>query len=126
MRAVDGDGATPLHHAAGAGEAAIVGRLLARGADPEAKDGLAATPRDRARGLWQEQRAASLAVLALLQPQAGAEVVAGPIAVGETVTHERFGAGVVEGCEGEGEARKLRIRFGDATRTLLARFVRRG
>lgn len=124
--ALGGDRATPLHHAAGAGEAGLVARLLARGADPEAKDGAGATPRDRARALWQERRAASLAVLALLPPVASSGVVAGPIAVGETVTHERFGAGLVEGCEGEGEARKLRVRFADATRTLLARFVRRG
>lgn len=129
MREVDEQGATPLHHAAGAGAAAIVARLLARGADPEARDSLGATPGDRARGLWQERRAASLAVLALLpppRPSGVAEAPAAAIAVGERVTHERFGVGVVEACEGEGAACKLRVQFADGARTLLARFVRRG
>lgn len=126
LRARDEDGATPLHHAAGAGAAEIVAQLLARGADPEAKDTLGATPRDRARALWQEQRAASLAVLALLQPRTQTPAArTGPIAIGEQVTHERFGDGVVEASEGEGEAIKLRVRFADTTRTLLARFLRR-
>lgn len=123
-RAVDAAGKTALHHAAGAGATKQVERLLARGADPRAKDGAGRTPRDQARELWQERRAESLAVMALL-PEAPVVLARGETpTVGDTVVHDKFGAGVVEASEGEGTSLKLRIGFADGTRTLLARFVR--
>jgi hypothetical protein len=122
-RAVDAAGMTALHHAAGAGAAALVERLLARGAELEARDTEGRTPRDHARALWQERRAESLAVMALLSP-APVVVRSTTPTVGDTVMHDKFGAGIVEASEGEGAGQKLRIGFADGPRTLLARFVR--
>ena len=122
--AVDAAGKTALHHAAGAGAVHVVERLLARGADPRARDAGGRTPRDHARELWQERRAESLAVMALL-PEPPPEVAPRiGLTVGDAVVHEKFGAGVVEASEGEGAAQKLKVGFADGSRTLLARFVR--
>ena len=122
-RAVDAAGKTALHHAAGAGALKQIDRLLARGADPEARDAARQTPRDRARELWQTRRSDSLAVLALL-PSAPVPEQPGSLAVGDMVEHASFGTGVIEFSEGEGATRKLRIGFTGGPRTLLARFVR--
>lgn len=60
-----------------------------------------------------------------LLPEAPAVILRGDApTVGDTVVHDKFGAGVVEASEGEGAGLKLKIGFADGARTLLARFVR--
>lgn len=125
-RAADERGATPLHHAAQAGALEVAAQLLERGADPEARDAAGATPLDHARALWLDRREASHALLALLKARAAPTATpTGELQVGDVVEHPRFGPGEVTARDGAGEAAKLTIAFTDATRTLLARFVRR-
>ena len=47
-------------------------------------------------------------------------------AVGQRVRHDRFGAGVVVGAEGEGPDMKLEVRFSGSVKKVLARFVSGG
>lgn len=121
----DHGGLYPLHHAVQAGDVPLVRALLARGADPRARDDHGKTAHDRARDIWQEMRSESLELLALL-PQPTAPVAASAdFAVGDAVTHAKFGPGVILAREGAGDAAKLTIDFSDTQRQLLARFVRR-
>jgi len=120
------DGLYPLHRAAQAGAVAVVRALLARGADPFARDAHNKTPHERARDIWQEMRSESLELLALLPQSLVAVAVSTDYAVGDTVTHTKFGPGVVLAREGAGDSAKLTIDFADTQRQLLARFVRRG
>ncbi|MCY1054580.1 ADP-ribosylation family protein [Nannocystis sp. SCPEA4] len=121
----DGQGLLPLHRATQAGAIEVVRRLLARGADPLARDAHDTTAIERASELWQDHRAESHALLALLRPAAPPPAPSTALATGDRVTHAKFGAGVVTAIEGTGDAAKLTIAFADANRTLLARFVRR-
>ncbi len=43
---------------------------------------------------------------------------------GARVHHNLFGEGIIESRDGEGPRAKLRIRFGDVQKTVVARFVR--
>ena len=57
----DENGATPLHHAAWAGDLAMIGRLLAAGADPAAVDDrFGSTPQQWAEHAYQSESAALL------------------------------------------------------------------
>ena len=120
------DGLYPLHRAAQAGAVAVVRALLSRGADPFARDAHDKTPHERARDIWQEMRSESLELLGLLPQSAVAVAVSTDYAAGDTVTHAKFGPGVVLAREGAGDTAKLTIDFADTQRQLLARFVRRG
>lgn len=125
-RAVDARRMTALHHAARAAAPKVVARLLARGADPEARDAAGQKPREYAREHLQDRLAACLEVVELLRPRAApapSERGESP-AVGDVVEHAQFGVGAVEASEGSGPTRKLRVGFAGGPRTLLARFVR--
>ncbi|HHH29501.1 MAG TPA: hypothetical protein ENK57_14300 [Polyangiaceae bacterium] len=45
------------------------------------------------------------------------------VPVGDQVTHPKFGEGEVIDRSGEGDQEKVRVRFADKERVLLARFV---
>lgn len=122
--AADRLGITPLHRAAQVGAHEVVAKLLARGADRHARDLRGDTPVDRARDFWQRDHDAGRLLLQLLRPPEPAAPTPGPLGVGARVTHPTFGEGVIEACEGAGDRAKLTIRFADARRSLLARFVR--
>lgn len=117
-------GLPPLHRAVAHGAVEIVRELLARGADPFARDEHGKTPHDRAREIWQHQRSESLELLGLLPASAVAAALT-PLTAGDTVKHDKFGLGRVVACSGAGDQSKLTVHFTDGERTLLARFVRR-
>lgn len=102
--------------------------LLDRGADPKAKDANGKTPYDAARDGWiRDQRTAS-AILELLTARGGGpEPVAKPAAKGWApggkVTHSKFGEGMIEAVNGEGDEAKLTIAFSAGKKTLMAKFV---
>lgn len=121
----DADGLPPLHRAAQAGAVDVARALLARGADPSQRDRHGKTAGDRASECWQDRRAESLALMAMLRPPAAAPVRSAEIAAGDRVTHPKFGDGLVDAREGTGDAARVTVTFADATRTLLLRFVRR-
>lgn len=129
VRWTDAHGATLLHAAASAPSAEVATVLLGRGADRDAKDARGATPLDRAKHAWNgPRRDEASKVITLLTPRAPSVPPAGsapsappPIGPGDRVRHAKFGEGdVVSAADG-----KLTIRFADATRTLLLRFVER-
>lgn len=79
-------------------------------------------------GEWQEEIALGgegepreLEVPAMLVRGHALELPDAP--VGDRVTHPKFGEGEVVDRTGEGEQEKVRVRFADRERTLLARFV---
>ena len=46
------------------------------------------------------------------------------VSVGTRLLHDRFGAGVVTGCEGSGDSAKVRVRFAAAgEKNLLVKFA---
>jgi ankyrin repeat protein len=113
------NGQTPLHVAADAGNLEMVKRLVEAGADPSAVAGKK-TPRALAYGRGTPQHDA---VVQFLEPitklAAPPAVVAAPLAVGSAVSHPKFGAGTVLGRDGD----KLRVKFADGEKVLLARVV---
>ena len=62
-----------------------------------------------------------LAVAPTLIPVHALELPGVP--VGDQVTHPKFGEGEVIDRSGEGDQEKVRVRFADKERVLLARFV---
>ncbi|PCC68422.1 Ankyrin repeat [Nannocystis exedens] len=119
------DGWTALHSAASQGNADAVRVLLARGATdrrgPEGKTALALARRSSA----PDSRACSTLLAAeARQKSPPPPRVVDPLAVGERVTHAKFGLGTIVAAEGPaGEQRKLTIDFGGIRRVLLAKFV---
>lgn len=121
---LDSEGLYPLHRATQAGDVAVVRALLARGADPLARDAHGKTPHERARSIWQDKRAEALELLGLL-PESAVKIALADYAVGDTITHAKFGPGQIVARSGSGDAAKLTIDFADAQRQLLAKFIRR-
>lgn len=120
----DPQGLYPLHRAIVGGAVQIVRDLLARGADPHARDSFNKTPHDRAREIWQARRKESLEILALLPAPPVAPKLAA-LAVGDAVQHDKFGLGRVVATSGAGIHSKATVDFSDGQRTLLSKFVRR-
>lgn len=123
-------GASPLWYAARSNKLDYVKLLLARGADPKVRLG-----RDGASVYEAARPNADLPLLALLRDAGAVDEPRGSGApkqpddafrVGATVTHKKFGLGEVTATEGAGEDRKLTVKFADASRTLLAKFVSAG
>jgi hypothetical protein len=150
----DARGKTPLHMAAKAAVPAAVRGLLARGADACAEDSSGNLPYEDARKAWREHPSAAGEIFAMLEAAGGGPAVsAKPLAADELletarealahrppppreeelewsegmeVANPRFGEGVVEEIlGGEGGETKMKIRFENETRTLLAKFVKR-
>ncbi|MDC0666509.1 ankyrin repeat domain-containing protein [Nannocystis radixulma] len=117
-------GWTALHSAASQGNADAVRVLLARGASdrpgPDGKTALALARRSSA----PDSRACSTMLVAGTRAKEPAPRVVDPHAVGERVSHAKFGVGTIVAVEGPaGEQRKLTIEFGGTRRVLLAKFV---
>ncbi|MDC0715971.1 ankyrin repeat domain-containing protein [Nannocystis bainbridge] len=118
------DGWTALHAAAAQGNEEAVRVLLARGATdrrgPEGRTALALARRSSAPG----SRACSTMLAAAAPPKPPPPQVVEPHAVGERVTHAKFGLGTIVATEPSADGqRKLTIDFGGTRRVLLAKFV---
>jgi len=127
----DEHGMTPLHVACHHGAIDRISALLARGADPQRRTTEGKLPSEYAHG-----NAAVYAVLGVSPPPPAPRRVMprprmraeppppDPMRVSIRVQHAKFGFGEVTAVSGEGEKRKLTIRFDDGeTRILGASFV---
>jgi len=117
-------GWTALHSAASQGNAEAVRVLLARGAtDRPGPDGKTALTLAR-RSSAPDSRACSTLLVARSKPKTLPPRAVDPHAIGERVTHAKFGLGTIVAAEGApGDGRKLTIDFGGTRRVLLAKFV---
>jgi hypothetical protein len=117
-------GWTALHSAASQGNAEAVRVLLACGAtDRPGPDGKTALMLAR-RSSAPDSRACSTLLVARSKPRTPPPRVVDPHAIGERVTHAKFGLGTIVAAEGApGDGRKLTIDFGGTRRVLLAKFV---
>jgi hypothetical protein len=109
------DGKTPLHVAAEHGKLELVKLLVEAGADASAM-AKGKTPRALAYGTHEQ-------VARFLEPHtkvaAPAPAPVAPFAGGSAVQHVKFGVGTVVAREGD----KLRVKFDDAERVLVARVL---
>lgn len=110
------NGMTPLHVAAENGQLAIVELLVKAGADASATTKNGRTPRALAFGRHD-------AVARYLEPHtklAAAAAPVEPMAVGSKVSHPKFGVGTVVKREGD----KLRVKFDDGEKTVVAKVLK--
>ncbi len=117
------DGGTALHVAAARLRVESVALLLDRGADPMARDRRGRRPIDLAQDSRSgPDRKAILARLAAAE-NARAAHAPGAFAVGDVVTHAKFGEGTIESVLDGGDAARLVIGFASGPKTVLSRFV---
>ncbi len=149
----DARGKTALHFAAEAAHPKAVRALLDRGADAASEDSAGKVAYEGARKAWRKHPREAGEIFAMLEAAGGGpktraktvetpelEVARDALAHkpppppvddfewtdGIEVHHARFGDGVVEEVlGGEGDETKLKIRFENETRSLLAKFVKR-
>jgi len=124
-------GRTVLHVAAAAPSALAVRALLDRGIDPQIKDQDGQTAFDAARSGRERNVREATTVFEVLDARGGGPPKPSPPKVedewlpGTPVTHKQFGLGVVEAVAGAGELTKLTVRFAEATKVLVSKFVTR-
>lgn len=123
------NGRTVLHVAAALSSVEAVAGLLDRGIDVLSRDQEGATAFDVAQRNRQQRPQEVDPVIRLLEARGGCpprvEVTDHDYAVGASVCHKQFGAGVVEAATGAGELAKLTIRFDIGSKVLVAKFVTR-
>lgn len=117
-----GDGGTALHVAAARHATHAARVLLAAGASVEAVDRAGRRPFEVAAESAAGPARKALLELLMVRDEARVASKSG-FEVGAFVTHAKFGEGVVEKVEGEGDNTRLTISFGEGRKTLLARFV---
>ncbi len=120
------EGVSLLHFAVCSTSLGIVELLLARGLDPSAKDGAGNTPRDLAKMLWfvkpnEANRMTELFDAKLPKPDVAPQ--APSFAIESKVSHKKFGEGIVEKIDGQGDEAKVTVRFASETKTLQRKFL---
>ncbi len=120
------EGVSLLHFAVCATSPRIVELLLARGLDPLAKDDAGNTPRDLAKMLWfvkpnEANRMIELFDERLPKPELAPQ--APSFAAGAKVSHKKFGQGVIEKIDGQGDEAKVTVRFASEAKTLQRKFL---
>lgn len=124
-------GRTVLHVVCRIGHVVGVRALLERGADVKVRDREGETPYDAVRDAWEHKRKEAGEIYDLLRargggpPQQMTAIPEGTWPVGTKVTHAKFGEGTVTAATGRGDDAKLTIDFGGASKTLVAKFVKR-
>ncbi len=120
------EGASLLHFAVCSASTDIVKALLERGLSPDMPDGAGYLPRDLAKMLWFVRPNEANAMVELFdakRPPAKAEIAAPDFCAGARVGHKKFGEGIIEKIDGQGELAKVTVRFGSEARTLQRRFL---
>ncbi len=119
-------GVTLLHFAVCSTSLPIVELVLSRGFDPLAKDEAGNTPRDLAKMLWflkANEANRMIELFDALLPEVEPAPVQPSFSEGAQVNHKKFGPGVIEKVDGQGDEAKVTVRFATETKTLQRKFL---
>jgi hypothetical protein len=119
-------GVTLLHFAVCSTSVPLVELVLARGFDPLAKDEAGNTPRDLAKMLWFLKANEANRMIELFDarlPKEESAPAPPTFSEGAQVNHKKFGPGVIEKVDGQGDEAKVTVRFATETKTLQRKFL---